>query len=234
MRSFLITALCLCATLAAPENPLFAQKPPDRWADAMRAFREQDENSPFPPGNVVFVGSSSIRLWDLKKSFPEMEPTPLNRGFGGSEIADTNRHLDLLVLKHRPRLVVMYAGDNDIAAGRSPQRVHRDFEEFARRVHAALPETRIAYIAIKPSIARWKLAERMKEANALIAKSCEEDDRSTFVDIWAAMLGEEEKPRKQLLRDDGLHMTAAGYAVWVEALQGAMSTATPAAVNTAP
>lgn len=227
MRSFLIPALCLAVTLPGQESQVFGQKPADRWAEAMQAFREQDEKNPAEPGGVVFVGSSSIRLWDLPKSFPHAAPAPLNRGFGGSEIADTNRHLDLLVLKHQPRLVVMYAGDNDIAGGKTPERVHRDFEEFVRRVHQALPETRIAYIAIKPSIARWKLAEPMQQANALIAESCEADELVTFVDIWPPMLGDDGRPRAELFRDDGLHLNAAGYENWAGRIHGLLTEAAP-------
>ncbi len=193
---------------------------PDHWAADMRAFAEQDRQSPFPQGGVVFVGSSSIRLWDLAKSFPQIEPAPLNRGFGGSQLADSNRHLELLVLKHQPRVVVLYAGDNDISAGKSAQRVAEDFQEFQRRIVKALPETRVLYIAIKPSLARWRLAPEMQEANRLIRKACEADDRLTFVDVWTPLLGADGKPRPELFQEDGLHLNAEGYRVWSKLITG--------------
>ena len=131
----------------------------------MAAFEEQDRKDP-AIGGVVFVGSSSIRLWDLKKSFPDVPA--LNRGFGGSVIPDSVDHVDLLVIRHKPRIVVFYAGDNDIAAGRTPQQVFDDYKAFVSKVHAAVPAARIAFIGIKPSIQRWALVDKVRAANALV------------------------------------------------------------------
>ena len=184
----------------------------DRWAKEMAAFEEQDRARMPAPGGVVFVGSSSIRLWDLGKWFPGLPA--INRGFGGSEIADAVRHADLLVLKHKPRTVVFYAGDNDIANGKTPRAVADDFKAFVTKVQAALPGTRIAFIAIKPSIQRWALVGKVREANALIRQMCERDDRLGFVDVDGPMLGWNEKPRPDLLVEDGLHLSPKGYELW--------------------
>lgn len=204
-------AVCFVASTLAPAR---AQSPDDRWAGAMAAFAEQDAALPYPRGSVVFVGSSSIRLWDLAKSFPKSNPAPLNRGFGGSRVSDSVRYVELLVLQHKPRLVVMYAGDNDIAAGLSPDEVSRDFEEFAGIVLEELPDAQLAYIAIKPSLSRWKLAPKIRQANALIRADCEENQRLTFIDVWSPMLGDDGRPRKELFREDGLHLNDAGYRLW--------------------
>ena len=123
--------------------------------------------------SVVFVGSSSIRFWDLNAWFPGK--TYLNRGFGGSQISDSIANIDLLVVKHQPRIVVFYAGDNDIAAGKTAERVASDFVALAKRVHATLTQTKILFIAIKPSIARWNLYSRMTAANELISTACNVD-----------------------------------------------------------
>lgn len=184
------------------------------WQEAMAAFADADRENPTPPGGVVFVGSSSIRLWDLGKSFPNLSPTPLNRGFGGSHLEDSINNVELLILKHKPRLVVVYAGDNDIAAGKNPDRVVADFQKLTQLVHQRLPETRIAYIAIKPSIARWKLSGEMKQANDRIAELCEENESLEFIDIWTPMLGDDGRPRAELFVNDGLHMSEAGYKIW--------------------
>ena len=117
--------------------PLRAQE--DRWAKEIAAFEAADQARPFAPGGIVFVGSSSIRLWDLAAAFPGRRV--LNRGFGGTQIADSVRHVDRLVLRHRPAIVVFYAGDNDINAGRTPTQVRDDFRAFVSKVHAALPTT---------------------------------------------------------------------------------------------
>ena len=183
----------------------------DKWAKEMAAFEEQDRKDA-AIGGIVFVGSSSIRLWDLAKSFPEMPV--LNRGFGGSEIPDSVAHADLLVIRHRPRTVIYYAGDNDIANGRSPQQVFDDYKAFVTKVRAALPDTRIAFIAIKPSIQRWAMIDRIRAANALVRKFAEGDDTLGYIDVDGPMLGWDEKPRKELFVADGLHMTPKGYEIW--------------------
>jgi lysophospholipase L1-like esterase len=199
----------VCALAVQPAVPA---RQADQWAKDMAAFEQRDAQKPPAPGGIVFVGSSSIRLWNLERSFPGLPI--INRGFGGSQIIDSVRHLDLLVIRHKPRTVVFYAGDNDIAAGKSPQAVADDFKAFVAKVHAALPQARIAFIGIKPSIQRWALVSKVREANALIRAFCMDDDRLGFVDVDGPMLGWDEKPRKDLLIADGLHLTDKGYELW--------------------
>jgi lysophospholipase L1-like esterase len=204
------TRLLLCAVLLlGAARPVFVQQ--DKWAKEMAAFEEQDTKNP-ATGGIVFVGSSSIRLWDLEKSFPEM--AALNRGFGGSEIPDSVTHVDLLVIRHKPRTVIFYAGDNDIANGRTPQQVLSDYKSFVGKVHAALPRTRIAFIGIKPSLQRWALIGTIRAANALVREFAAGDDRLGYIDVDGPMLGWDEKPRKDLFVQDGLHMTPKGYELW--------------------
>ena len=184
----------------------------DPWVAEMAVFEQQDRATPPRPGGIVFVGSSSIRFWDLKKSFPGMPV--LNRGFGGSEVADSVNHVDLLVLRHKPGKVVFYAGDNDIAGGKSPEQVSADFRAFVAKVHAALPATRIAFIGIKPSLQRWMLVGQMRKANDLIRKFCEADRRLAYIDVDGPMLGPDKTPRRDLFVGDGLHLTPKGYELW--------------------
>jgi lysophospholipase L1-like esterase len=188
----------------------------DQWAKEMAAFAQQDQQSP-AIGGIVFVGSSSIRLWDLAKSFPNLPA--INRGFGGSQMIDSVTHADLLVIRHKPRTVVVYAGDNDLAAGKSPQQVSDDFRAFVAKVRSALPETRIAYIGIKPSIQRWAIVDKVRQANALIRAYCDTDDRLGFIDVDGPMLGWDAKPRKDLFIEDGLHLSPKGYALWAMLVQ---------------
>jgi lysophospholipase L1-like esterase len=183
----------------------------DPWAKEMAAFAQQDQQSP-AIGGVVFVGSSSIRLWDLAKYFPDVPV--INRGFGGSQMIDSVNHVDVLVIRHKPRIVIVYAGDNDLAAGKTPQQVSDDFKGFVARVRSALPATRIAYIGIKPSIQRWAIVDKVRQANALIRAYCGTDNRLGFVDVDGPMLGWGDKPRKDLFIEDGLHLSPKGYALW--------------------
>ncbi|MBA3315738.1 MAG: hypothetical protein H0T47_20935 [Planctomycetaceae bacterium] len=202
----------VCCLLIFGLTLVQAALPADMWEAEMRRFDALDRKRPTAAGGVVFVGSSSIRLWDLEESFPKAEA--LNRGFGGSELADSVRYLDRLVLRHEPRVVVLYAGDNDIARGKTPEQVNKDFEAFIAAVRKDLPETKIVYIAIKPSIARWKLAETMQKANAEIAATCAKHKNCEFVDVWPAMLKADGLPNEDLFVWDGLHMSDAGYEVW--------------------
>lgn len=207
---FVVLFTALACAFAAMASPAAAQA--GRWDKELAAFAARDKATPPPAGGVLFVGSSSIRLWDLDKFFPKLKA--INRGFGGSQIADSVEHVELLVLRHKPRTVVFYAGDNDIAQGKTPETVANDFKAFAARVHAALPETRIAFIAIKPSVLRWKLIEQVRDANSRIRAFCNADDRLGFVDVDGPMLGWDGKPRPELLVEDGLHLSPAGYELW--------------------
>ncbi len=125
---------------------------PTRWESTIEKFEAQDKASPPPTGGALFIGSSSIRKWNLDKTFPDRKDT-INRGFGGSQMADSAHYADRIAIPYKPRVIVVYAGDNDIAAGKSPQTVLADYQAFVKKIHAALPNTRIVYIAIKPSIA---------------------------------------------------------------------------------
>jgi lysophospholipase L1-like esterase len=207
-----VLAFPLLLALAGCAGP--APKADDPWDRDIRAFEERDRQSPPAPGGIVFVGSSSIRLWDLAASFPDLPA--VNRGFGGSQLADSVRFAPRIVIPHRPRTIVLYAGDNDIASGKSPHEVARDFRSFVALVLGALPQARIVYISIKPSVARWHLSGRMREANDRIRAACSEDARLRFVDVWPAMLGADGKPRPELLVEDGLHLNPEGYRIWAD------------------
>lgn len=222
--SILIPVLAVCwgtvPVRAAEAGPQTAQvetrapanKPEDRWEPAIRRFEEQDRKAPPPKGAILFVGSSSIVGWDLQNSFPDL--TTINRGFGGSQIADSLRYAERIVTPYKPRVVVLYAGDNDIAAGKTPEKVAADFRAFAAKVHESLPKTRIVFISIKPSIARWKLIDRIREANRLIREATEKDARLTLIDVDGPMIGPDGKPKAELFKPDGLHLNEEGYELW--------------------
>jgi lysophospholipase L1-like esterase len=111
-------------------------------------------------------------------------------------------------------MVVLYAGDNDLAAGRTPARVFADFQEFVSIVHRDLPNTRIAFIAIKPSIARASIIDKIRATNQLIRDYTRTDNKLIYVDVFTPMLDASGQPRRELFLEDGLHMNAKGYAIW--------------------
>jgi lysophospholipase L1-like esterase len=195
------------------------QSAQDRWEPAIQKFEEADKLSPPPQNAIVFIGASSIVRWNLKESFPELGAQAINRGFGGSLAADSTRYADRIVIPYKPRMVVFYAGDNDVEANHTPQQIADDFAAFERKVHAALPATQIVFISVKPSIRRFPWIEQIKGANALVKQYCATHPHLMFVDIVPQMLGPDGKPRKELLVEDGLHMTPAGYKIWNDAVR---------------
>jgi lysophospholipase L1-like esterase len=207
--------LLLAAACGLVASAVFGAEAPkaDKWAPAIDTFTQADATKPPAPGGIVFVGSSSIVKWtSLAADFPGLPV--INRGFGGSQLADSVRYADRIVIPYRPRTVVLYAGDNDLNAGKTPATVHTDFRAFVAKVHAALPRTKIVFIAIKPSPARWKIKDLGLAANALIAAECAKDPRLAFADIWPAMLDAQGQPRPELFVKDMLHINEAGYAIW--------------------
>jgi lysophospholipase L1-like esterase len=188
-----------------------------RWEPQINAFEEQDAKSAPPQGAVLFVGSSSIRLWKLAEWFPDR--TTINRGFGGSQLADSVHYAPRIILKHKPRMVVVYAGDNDLNSGKSPQQVAGDFAALIARIRAELPQTKIVYIGIKPSIARWKLIEQVRDANRRMQAIARMHEQVTFVDVEPAMLNASGQPREELFVKDGLHLNEEGYRLWTSLLK---------------
>jgi lysophospholipase L1-like esterase len=151
-------------------------------------------------------------MWNLAKSFPGLDV--INRGFGGSHLADAVHFAPRIILNHQPRLVVVYAGDNDIAAGKTPETVAADFQALVKVVHQELPRTKIAYISIKPSILRWNLRDKMSQANALIEAQCKKNELLLYLDVVKPMLSDDGKPRPELFARDGLHLNDKGYELW--------------------
>src|SRR5450432_3397581 len=191
---------------------------PEQWQAEITNLVAGDAAHPPPQHAVLFVGSSSIRLWTtITTDFPGV-PT-INRGFGGSVIADSTYYADRIIVPYHPRLIVFYAGDNDIAEGRTPQQAIDDFKAFVARVRRDFPNVDIAYLSIKPSVARVAMWPQMRAANDGIAHWARTQKDVTFVDLKAKMLDAQGKPRSELLREDGLHMRPAGYAIWIDALR---------------
>jgi lysophospholipase L1-like esterase len=208
------------ATADAPSAPTAAQTAPRipeqvsnaEWETDMKRFAAEDAQSPPPRGGVVFTGSSSIRLWEtLAQDFPGVPV--INRGFGGSELRDSTWYADRTIVRYAPRQILIYAGDNDLNAGRTPQQLHADFIAFVERVRRDLPKAKIAYISTKPSPSRAQLLPVQREANALVqaeAKRLGVD----YIDIFTPMLDERGQPNETLFVEDRLHMNAAGYDIW--------------------
>lgn len=215
--------LFLILMLVAAAAP--TTSPSDKWEKEIAAFEAADKVSPPPSGAIVFVGSSTIRMWTtLADDFPHHDV--INRGFGGSELADSVHFADRIVIPYKPRLIVLFAGTNDINAGKTPERVLADFKEFVTKVRTALPDARIAYLSISPAPVRWSQANRQKEANGLIKDYMRSIENVDYIDGWDQFLGPDGKPREDLFLEDRLHSNAAGYKVRAEIVRPHLGEAT--------
>ena len=244
----------LAALLAAAAPALQAQELPEfimptaetptvspahaRWKGSLGAFASADQAQRPASGGVLFVGSSTIRLWPHLAQDFSAQPLVLQRGVGGSTLADCSALTRELVTQYKPRQVLLYAGDNDLAEGRAPTEVLVSFTRFVQRVRAELPGSRIDYIAIKPSPLRLALLPKVRETNALIASHTKTLKDVGYIDIFSPMLNAEGLPRPELFRADRLHLNAAGYQLWQSVIAAHLLApplpATPAPASPAP
>lgn len=209
---FLICAAVLPCLAAEP----VADPDPNRFAGEIEAFAQWDSKNAVPADPILFVGSSSIRMWRTHESFPDLPV--INRGFGGSHISDVIHFADRIVMPYKAGMIVFYAGDNDIAGGKSAERVLADYRRFVACVRAKYADVPIIFISIKPSGSRWTLWPEMKKANGLIKDFCDADPRLFFADLATPLLAADGQPDLSLFIGDRLHLNAAGYAVWNKAL----------------
>ncbi len=188
----------------------------------MAAFAAADRQNPPANDGVLFVGSSTIRFWtNLAQDFRD-QPVVINRGFGGSTLNECGMFAKDLVNRYKPRHVLVYAGDNDLAEGRTPRQVLESFELFTRTVRSELPNTRISYISIKPSPLRVSLLSKIREANSLISEYVKTLPNANYIDIFTPMLTADGSTRAELFRGDMLHMNDEGYKLWHSIIAASM------------
>jgi lysophospholipase L1-like esterase len=212
-------ALALIAGLAAPALAQPGPKPtgPERFAPEIAAFAAADRAHMPPRCSFLFVGSSSIRFWKTLQA--DMAPVPaINRGFGGSTIADVDYYFDQVVAPYRPRAIVFYAGENDIDAGEAPSIVTGNLARFMDlKTKAFGAETPVYFISLKPSKLRWLQRDRQAQVNAQVQALAAQRKDLHYVDVAPAMLVNGEP--KDIYVADGLHMTPQGYKLWTEVIR---------------
>jgi lysophospholipase L1-like esterase len=192
---------------------VLAQEPAHPFEKEILAFEASDKTNPPPKDAILFIGSSSIRMWKtLAQDFPDYHV--INRGFGGSLISNSTHFAERIVTPYQPRIIVFYAGGNDINAGKSAETVANHFQAFVVKVREKLPTTQIAYISIAPNPARWKQIESIREANRLIRDFTARQPGLSFIDVHPQMLGADGQPKPDIYLKDELHMNEKGYAIW--------------------
>ena len=218
LRLLTVLALAFAPVLRADDQAPAKAHDFAKWESEIAAFEKADAQTPPAKGGIVFVGSSSIRLWKtLAEDFPQHRV--LNRGFGGSEIADSVHFADRIVLPYAPRMVVLYAGGNDLNNGRPPEEVFADFTAFAVKVRAALPAAEIAYISSAGNPARWAQVEKVRALNSLIEGYIRQQTNMKFINVFPRMLGDDGLPKPDIFVADKLHMNPEGYKIWTEVIR---------------
>lgn len=190
------------------------------FASEIAAFKKQDSVS-FPPAKaILFVGSSSFRLWkDVQDHFPGY--TIVNRGFGGSALPDVIRYANDIIIPYRPKQIVIYCGENDFAGNDtlSPEQVAQRFIELFTIIRSRYKKIPIAYVSMKPSPSRTKLLVKFETANEMIKNFLVTEKRTAYIDVYHAMLNEEGDPMPDIFIEDKLHMNAKGYAIWQKIIE---------------
>jgi lysophospholipase L1-like esterase len=191
---------------------------PTVWERQINAYERQDRQQEIPKNIILFTGSSSIRYWKTLKE--DMAPYQvLNRGFGGARISDVIHYTDRIVLPYAPKMIVFYAGENDLSglfftSKRTSEQVRDDFRNFCDKVHAEIPDVPIYFISIKPPKRRKNLWPEMQKTNTLVEDYCNSEDLLNYIDIVLHMLDEQGNPRSDLFKWDGIHMNKIGYDIW--------------------
>lgn len=218
IRSLLVLAgLTLCIGLIPGQGTPPKARNHQQWAKEIAKFEASDKEQMPPKQAILFAGSSSMVYWKTKQLFPDL--VTISRGFGGSHLSDSVYYAEQCILKYEPRIVLLYAGDNDLAQNVPPAQIKNDFVKLTKLIHSKLPKTRILFIAIKPSPKRWALFKQQQEANQLIENVCKTDDRLQFVNIVKPMLDAKGQPRAELFKDDNLHMNEKGYELWTSIIR---------------
>ena len=192
---------------------------PSRWADAIAAFDANAESR--PKGAIVLTGSSSFARWRTMEA--DLAPlTVIPRGFGGSTMADVLHYVDRLVMPYEPRAVVIYEGDNDTFYGVSPKTVADQLKQVVSKIKAALPDTRVYVLSVKPSLARVSVWDKAQETTELYKRIIASDDRLHFIDVATPFLKADGTVMDDVFVDDGLHLNDKGNRIWAAAIKSVL------------
>jgi len=185
------------------------------FAQEIASFKARDKANPPEPGQILFIGSSSFTRWtDVGSYFPDRKI--LNRAFGGSTLPDVIRYVSDVVFPYRPKQIVIYCGENDLAGDPKlpAYKVYDRFVELFRLIRQRLPAVPIAYVSMKPSPSRWSLRAKFIAGNKWIADFCAHEKSASFINVWDAMLDDRGQPKANIFVSDKLHMNASGYRIW--------------------
>jgi len=219
--------LLAVAATGRAQRPQDWDSPPERWLEVaptpgnrpptVQGYLDDMAWRTLPREVLLVAGSATARGWDVQKWFSDF--TAVNRGFGGSRIDDVTHFANRLIVPFAPSTVLLYAGDNDLWRGKPVDVTVQHLQAFVDTIHAALPDTQVVFVSIRPSPARWEIWGAMQEANARIRTLVDANPNLHYADIVPATLGDDGRPRPELFVEDGLHLTELGYAMWTRVVK---------------
>lgn len=205
-------------TSTVPSSEKKVEAPLSRFQNEIDNFIKEDKENGFVKNGIMMTGSSSIRMWNsMEEDFSELPV--LNRGFGGATIPEVLHFAGKYIFQHEPQIIVFYCGENDISEGASPETVFASFKTFVKIIETRLPETKLVYISMKPSIARWNLWSEYQAGEKLIKDFVDKSPKIEYMDASISMLEKNGEVKKDIFIEDGLHMNAKGYKGWTKQLK---------------
>lgn len=208
--------LLIAATPATKSTTTHKPHDPTTWEKTIQKFEAQDAKEMPPKDGIEFVGSSSIVRWHTDKEFPDLHI--INRGFGGSYSTDVVYYEDRIVTKYHPRIVLLFAGENDLAGHESLESVENNIDLFVKKLRESDPQCKILLLSFKPSTSRWKIWPLLQKANAFMKNYADKHENMAYIDITPIMFGDDGKPNKDMLAPDGLHPSEKAYVEWDKAV----------------
>jgi lysophospholipase L1-like esterase len=121
-----------------------------------------------------------------------------------------------IIYPHNPKAVVIFVA-NDITGGendKTPEEVLKLYKYVVKQTRKKFPNEPMFFIQITPTNSRWKVWDKISEANNLIKSYSEKDPNLFYIETAAPFLGEDGKPKSELFRNDQLHLNLDGYKIW--------------------
>lgn len=205
MNKILLALLLFVSTGVLAQNP---------FEKEILAYEKQDSLSMPAKGQILFIGSSSFRLWKSFEADMKGLPASFNRGFGGSTLADALYYFDRMVVKYQPKWVIMYEGDNDLAKGKLPQQIAAEYDEFKARLKKQVPGAKLVFVAARPSLARVAIVEKQKELNSLIKSKGD-----YFIDMHSPFYLADGSLMTDIFVADKLHLNEKGYVIFANQIR---------------
>ncbi len=194
-----------------------AQQTPHFWNEIC-AFKASDIATPPPQHAILFVGSSSFRMWhDVQVAFPGYQI--INRGFGGSQLTDVIRYFYDIILPYHPKQIVIYCGENDLVEkGITAVDVNKRFQTLFCMIRKNLPDAIVDFVSIKPSPSREAVRDQVVAANQMIKNFITSQSKARYIDVYLKMLDENGNVMSDIFKSDMLHLNEKGYAIWQKAI----------------